>query len=268
MSVGETVGSKFEAAKNAIRENFDRGAGDYARFEERNCFFRELLAELLKFAPPKQGSKILDIGCGTGASLGLLIEAAGEGGEVYGLDNSQGMLDEAAKKFGGRVSLHCADGCEYGGLFPPEFDLVVYNAVLFLLPDAESSLKCAHRVLKTGGAALFSNLDGLLVDGTPVADVLAAAGYSPGRHFLSPWSKVEEAARTVFGGFEARALERPLPVELFRQFYGLIPMSAGLLPKTPYPERLKIVNDIADKWAREGTPLTQRWMLGYAKKAG
>ena len=61
---------------------------------------KKLLLDLLK---PLPGKTALDIGCGTGASLGMLIEA---GLRTTGLDPSPYMLDIASGKFGHRVDLH------------------------------------------------------------------------------------------------------------------------------------------------------------------
>ena len=60
----------------------------------------QLLIDILK---PLPGKTVLDIGCGTGASLAPLIEA---GLLATGLDPSPYMLDFASKKFGNRVDLH------------------------------------------------------------------------------------------------------------------------------------------------------------------
>ena len=61
---------------------------------------KQLLIDLLK---PLPGKTVLDIGCGTGASLMPLIEA---GLQATGLDPSPYMLDIAAKNLGHRVELH------------------------------------------------------------------------------------------------------------------------------------------------------------------
>lgn len=257
---------RIAAAVNSIRGNFDRGASAYAAFEERNDFFRRLLTGLLTLSPVRLGERVLDVGCGTGASLALLGELAGPEGEAVGLDNSQGMLDEARKRLGAGQRLMLGDGCDFAGLFADKFDLVVYNAVLFLLPDAEASLESAMEVLKPGGRVLFSNLDSISAGGVAVVDILAEAGCQPGRHTLSPWAKVEEAARKVSGDLVSKALDLNLPVPVFRQFYGLEPMSAGLLPRTPYAERVGIIDELGEKWLTAGVVPVQRWMLGMIRK--
>ena len=61
---------------------------------------KQLLIDMLK---PLPGKTVLDIGCGTGASLMPLIEA---GLQATGLDPSPYMLDIAAKNLGHRVELH------------------------------------------------------------------------------------------------------------------------------------------------------------------
>lgn len=263
----ESGGNRITAAVNAIRSNFDRGASAYAAFEEKNDFFRNLLGELLALSPINAGEKVLDVGCGTGASLGQIGRLVGPDGLAVGLDNSEGMLNEARKRLGAEQRLVLGDGCDFSGLFGDKFDLVVYNAVLFLLPDADASLKSALKVLKPGGRILFSNLDGISAGGVPVVDILAEAGHSPGRHMLSPWAKVEEAARGIGGELTVRKLELELPVEVFLQFYGLEPMSAGLLPRTPFPERVRIIEELGEKWRGEGIKPVQRWMLGCLQSA-
>jgi ubiquinone/menaquinone biosynthesis C-methylase UbiE len=57
----------------------------------------------LELLYPHKGETILDIGCGTGASLPPLLE---KGLQVTGIDASPYMLDIAARKFGNRIDLY------------------------------------------------------------------------------------------------------------------------------------------------------------------
>ncbi|MCJ7617155.1 MAG: class I SAM-dependent methyltransferase [Desulfobacterales bacterium] len=60
----------------------------------------QLMLDMLK---PMNGNSILDIGCGTGASLSPFLD---RGLQITGIDPSPYMLDIAAKKVGHRVDLH------------------------------------------------------------------------------------------------------------------------------------------------------------------
>jgi ubiquinone/menaquinone biosynthesis C-methylase UbiE len=258
--------ARMRKATEAIRGNFDRGAESYAGFEERNTFFAELLKELMALSPLPVGGRVLDVGCGTGASLAGLLKAVGDGGEVVGIDLSSGMLEEARARLGPEVKLLCGDGCAYGDMVEPGFDAVVYNAVLFLLPDAESSLQSALKVLRPGGALLISNLDRVTLDGVVVAELLSREGHKAGRHSLSPWTKVQPLVERYFTDLKEKTLDLPLSPELFTGFYGMEPMSAGLLPRLPYPERRAIVEALGARWRDEGKAPIQRWMLLTARK--
>jgi len=259
---------KATQIRDRIRGNFDRGAGDYAFFEDESPFFGGLTRELLTLAPTLRGRRVLDVGCGTGASTEVLLEAVGPEGSVVGLDASMGMLREARRRLPPRTPLVVADGCAFDGLLRGLFDAVVYNAVLFMLPDARASLAAAHRVLAPGGVVLVANLDGVFLapEGRPVPEVLAERGCAPGRHALSSWATVVEALEELFALAEVRRVMRPLGSRGFRAFYGLEPMSAGLLPSLPYPERRAAVEALAGEWEASGQGVEQIWNLASARR--
>ena len=51
---------------------------------------------------------------------------------------------------------------------------------------------------------------------------------------------------------------------LFGAFYGLEPMSAGLLPTLAYADRRAVVEGLAAEWRRKGVVVTQTWILASA----
>lgn len=255
--------------RNRIRGNFDRAAASYAGFEASSGFFRGLLREVLKLAPPLADKRVIDVGCGSGASLDLLRERVGPRGEVWGLDLSLGMLREAKRRLGSSVNLVAADGCRYSAVFRAPFDAVVYNAVLFMLPSARESLVSAHEVLRSGGWVLLSHLDTVLLpDGTALAKLLERRGMGPGRHALSPWPTVAEALEDLFERVTAVEFDVPMEPSFFDAFYGLEPMSAGLLPRMPFAERRAVLADLANEWRQNGHVVTQRWILASAMRRG
>ncbi len=101
------------------------------------------------------GSKVLDIGCGTGT---LAVLAAGRGAEVAGFDVSPGMLSVAQRKVEAgdlhdKIELH-EMGVAGMDKFPAEgFDLVTATLVFseFSHDEQAYALRQAHRVLKPGG---------------------------------------------------------------------------------------------------------------------
>lgn len=93
-----------------------------------------------------QGSKVLDIGCGTGRYA--LEIARRTGADVTGLDSSMGMLSKASEKEPGcwlrsdAVALPVQDG---------GFDTVIMMLVLQHVDDEALAISEAFRVLRPGG---------------------------------------------------------------------------------------------------------------------
>lgn len=76
---------------------FDSCAGQWDAMRAENPV---LLRKLLRLAGIAPGSRILDVGSGTGVLLPYLKEAAGSRGRITAVDFSAGMLSQAKKKFG------------------------------------------------------------------------------------------------------------------------------------------------------------------------
>lgn len=96
------------------------------------------------------GDSALDVCCGTGDFLKPLREAVGPRGSVEGLDFCKPMLEIAEKKLAGRARLTLGDATRLPhatGLF----DAVSVGWGLRNVPDLESALGEAFRVLRSGG---------------------------------------------------------------------------------------------------------------------
>jgi ubiquinone/menaquinone biosynthesis C-methylase UbiE len=57
--------------------------------------YKEHRQQALRALAPEPGMTVVDVGCGTGASLPVLVPAVGAGGRVVGVDASPGMLKKA-----------------------------------------------------------------------------------------------------------------------------------------------------------------------------
>jgi phosphatidylethanolamine/phosphatidyl-N-methylethanolamine N-methyltransferase len=103
------------------------------------------------------GREILEVGVGTGLSLGDYPENY----RITGIDLSKPMLDRAAARVAAqRLSavrgLAVMDACRLG-LRDASFDAVVGQYMITLVPDAEKALDEFARVLRPGGEIILVN---------------------------------------------------------------------------------------------------------------
>ncbi|HEX9930813.1 MAG TPA: methyltransferase domain-containing protein [Pyrinomonadaceae bacterium] len=78
-----------------VRRRYNRIARFFVFFEWLFWLPRSIRSKAVKRLELKRGSRVLEVGCGTGRNLAPLIEAVGAKGQVYGVDLSEGMLAEA-----------------------------------------------------------------------------------------------------------------------------------------------------------------------------
>ncbi len=118
--------------------------------EDKHWWFvgrRAILEEFMRMIIRNPKSKILDVGCGTGANLGMLKQF----GEAEGVDVSDDALEFCRKK-GLKVHKGLAEKLPFAD---ESFDVVTALDVVEHLDDDVSGLKEMHRVLKTGGQTLI-----------------------------------------------------------------------------------------------------------------
>ena len=113
----------------------------------------KIIAKEIKLTP---GSRILDVGCGTGALIQELISQSSSA-HVEGVDANPGMLAIARQNLPS-VSFHegAAESLPFGN---SDFDAVVSQFALMLFEDRERSLKEMWRVLKPGGQLVVAVFD-------------------------------------------------------------------------------------------------------------
>jgi arsenite methyltransferase len=107
---------------------------------------------------PRNGERVLDIGCGPGYLASEIAELVGPEGFVQGVDPSPSMLELAAKRAlphmelteGGALSLPAED---------ESFDAAVSTQVYEYVEDMPAALAEARRVLRPGGRLLVLDTD-------------------------------------------------------------------------------------------------------------
>jgi SAM-dependent methyltransferase len=115
-------------------------ADDYA---VKGRFVSELARPVLDLLAPRQGERILDLGCGDGV---LTQEIAARGADVLGADLSEEVLAAAAAK---GLKVQKVDG--HALPFEDEFDAVFTNAALHWMRRPEHVIAGVHRALRPHG---------------------------------------------------------------------------------------------------------------------
>ena len=140
---------------DAMARRYDRGFSSVRGLQER---LRRRAIRRLDVAP---GATVLDVGCGTGASFGFLVDAVGPEGRVVGVDQSNGMLDVA------RDRIH-ANGWD-------RVELIDRPVQTARLPSADAALFFfTHDLMRTDSA-----LDNVLEAVRPGGRLVAAGARRP-----------------------------------------------------------------------------------------
>ena len=119
--------------------------------------YNSTLTHQLRFFAPNFGARHLELACGTGTLLELVLRYRRWKGlpdvHIVGVDYAEPMLAGAQRRFHGRknVELRQADA---GALPYPDasFETVNLANAVHCLPDVPGALREVHRVLKPGGS--------------------------------------------------------------------------------------------------------------------
>jgi ubiquinone/menaquinone biosynthesis C-methylase UbiE len=99
----------------------------------------------------KEGLKVMDVGCGTGAISKGIADRVGKTGYVIGIDNTEGFIKKGKEIFQATRNLELihADLFEFNA--KEEFDLIVSARVLQWLNNPKDALTRMKSFLKPGG---------------------------------------------------------------------------------------------------------------------
>lgn len=138
-----------------VPDAFDEGADAYDGLVGANPGYHRhlrLSAQRMEIPAGGAGLRLLDIGCGTGASTAALMRAAPHA-EIVAVDGSAGMLAQArAKSWPTSVSfVHSyAEGLEAAGVDGP-FDGILAAYLIRNVDDADAVLRSLLGLLRPGG---------------------------------------------------------------------------------------------------------------------
>jgi ubiquinone/menaquinone biosynthesis C-methylase UbiE len=145
----------MEAAMDRTREYFDEISGKWE--EMRQSFFGdEVRRAAVAAAGVGPGSVVADVGTGSGFVAAAALDA---GARVIGIDNSSGMIGEAARRFAGRSFEARRGDADRLPLADGEADAVLANMFLHHAPDPPAAIREMARALKPGGTLVITDAD-------------------------------------------------------------------------------------------------------------
>ncbi len=116
--------------------------------------FKYVLApNILRLASGQKAKKIIDAGCGVGILTSLLAE---KGDTVIGVDPSAESIAIARTNFGKTTEFFESTLESYAQHHEADADLIISNMVLMNVLNLSGFVAAVHRVLRPGGAFIFS----------------------------------------------------------------------------------------------------------------
>jgi malonyl-CoA O-methyltransferase len=133
------------------QEAYDRWAQDYDDADPSTMLDEPFLASMLQ---PREGHRILDLGCGTGRYISCV--ARGDI-RIVGLDLSRGMLDRARRRQSAAVSVAWVQASvENLPIIPRTFDRLMSGLVMDHVENLDRFFGGIASVLAPGGRAVVT----------------------------------------------------------------------------------------------------------------
>ena len=150
--VADLSGNRLDAWTESARE--------YDSFEKKWHFYGTVADAMIGRLDLEQGSRVLELACGTGACTVKLAGAA-RNGRVVALDYSEGMLgvarENAAEAGVSNVTFVLGDAGDIASLLAEQtFDFAVCNSAFWHFPEPDRVLAGLRALLTENGVFAFS----------------------------------------------------------------------------------------------------------------
>lgn len=149
-------------ASNADQAEFWNGqpGQNWVRHQvDLDAIHGQVTDRLLRACAPRAGERVLDIGCGAGASSFALAEAVDRSGRVQGVDISAPLVERARERAAERgvenVAFDVADAQDHP-FEPGIFDLAASRFGLMFFSDPVAAFRNIGSGLRSGGRIVFA----------------------------------------------------------------------------------------------------------------
>jgi trans-aconitate methyltransferase len=122
---------------------------DTTLYDNKHNFVSKYGEGVVAWLQPREGEKILDLGCGTGQ---LANEIHNYGVNVTGMDASPEMIAKAISTYP-EIVFEVKDATDFS--YSEPFDAVFSNATLHWINKQEQAISCIYHALKPGGRFVF-----------------------------------------------------------------------------------------------------------------
>lgn len=162
--------------KNYIVEYFNKFASEREKWKKRNYFYHKLIGSYYSFLIP-EGSRVLELGCGTGDLLDKVKPDYG-----VGIDISEEMLMIAEKKYT-KYKFIKADAEELD--LNEKFDYVIISDLIGFLWDVQSTFKSLKKVCGKNTKIIISSYNYLWEPFLKFAEFLGLKLRQPDQNWFS-----------------------------------------------------------------------------------
>jgi ubiquinone/menaquinone biosynthesis C-methylase UbiE len=189
LAITDPVKMKAAAAYNAAADHFDDEAlGLWAKYGGRTV-------ERLALQP---GARVLDVGCGTGASAIPAAEQVGPKGKVIAVDLADRLLENARRKAATlkleNIEFRLGDMENLG--YPDQyFDAVVCVFAIFFVPDVTRQVRELWRMVRPNGRLAITTWGPRVWEPGSTGWRLAVKQLRPDLHAaFNPWDRIADPA--------------------------------------------------------------------------